>query len=57
MNLEKYHDLAVYILHLAEVQKKENRDYSIVEYNFLITVAAAIEELIMKVKDCRAIKE
>ncbi|MCR1297342.1 MULTISPECIES: hypothetical protein [Enterobacter cloacae complex] len=53
MNLDKYHKLAVYLLTLAEKQKSEGRDYSIVDHKLLVTTAAAIEELLSKVKDCR----
>lgn len=53
MNLDKYHNLAAYLLELAEKQKSERRDYSIVDHKLLVTTAAAIEELLSKVKDCR----
>ncbi|HDR2790997.1 TPA: hypothetical protein QCJ61_005151 [Enterobacter asburiae] len=53
MNLDKYHDLAVYLLRMAEKQKSEGRDYSVIDHKFLVTTAAAIEELLLKLKDCR----
>lgn len=57
MNLDKYHNLALYLLRIAETQKDEGRDYSLVDYRLLTTTAAAIEELLMKINDCRENKE
>ncbi|MBM3071673.1 hypothetical protein [Lelliottia sp. RWM.1] len=57
MNLDKYHNLALYLLRIAEMQKDEGRDYSLVDYRLLTTTAAAIEELLMKVKDSRQKQE
>ncbi|ELO0990058.1 hypothetical protein RZD54_005529 [Citrobacter freundii] len=57
MNLEKYHELAAYLKHLADIQKSEGRDYSIVDHKLLVTTSAAIEQLLMEIKDCMEGKE
>ena len=55
INLNKYHEIAVYLRRLALEAESSGRDYCIADTHALLTASAAMDNLILKLTEAQSV--